>query len=153
MFQAYPVKAPKKPTPQTHACRVTTKWFGFLRIRRRNNEVIDDVELSLPSYTYQSQVILKHAAASHNTHTVFSVSAVILSLVLLWIIGCLDSSADVGKTSSGDGKLAIPCWFTRSLSRPCQRCSNKSDMQLFRHSSRMSKSARATVFPSKNLSI
>ncbi|CAB93712.1 putative protein [Arabidopsis thaliana] len=54
---AYPVKAPKKPTPQTHACRVTTKWFGFLRIRRRNNEVIDDVELSLPSYTYQSQAV------------------------------------------------------------------------------------------------
>jgi len=67
MFQAYPVKAPKKPTPQTHACRVTTKWFGFLRIRRRNNEVIDDVELSLPSYTYQSQVIFLNMQP-HTTH-------------------------------------------------------------------------------------
>ncbi|EOA22920.1 hypothetical protein CARUB_v10003654mg [Capsella rubella] len=58
---AYELKAPKnrlnKTTAQTHACIVTTKWDGFLRIRRRNDEVIDDVELTLPGYSYQSQAV------------------------------------------------------------------------------------------------
>ncbi|XP_010423135.1 PREDICTED: uncharacterized protein LOC104708284 [Camelina sativa] len=58
---AYVLKALKnqlnRTTAQSNACRVTTKWFGFLRIRRKNDEVIDDVELSLPSYSYQSQAV------------------------------------------------------------------------------------------------
>lgn len=70
MFQAYAVKAPKdqleKTTAQAHTCRVTTTWFGFFRIRKRTNEAFDDVDLSLPSYSYQSQVSLQ-------PHTHFSV--------------------------------------------------------------------------------
>ncbi|CAH8270442.1 unnamed protein product [Arabidopsis lyrata] len=61
---AYEKNQSNKPTPQSHACRVTTKWFGFLRIRRKNNEVIDDVELSLPSYTYESQAVWIHVPMS-----------------------------------------------------------------------------------------
>ena len=45
-----------KTTAQAHICKVTTTWFGFRRICRRSNQVIDTVELSLPDYTYESQV-------------------------------------------------------------------------------------------------
>lgn len=62
MFQAYAFKAPKnqlnKTTAQTHTCRVTTHWLGFYRIRKSNKNVIDDVDLTLPNYSYQSQVSL-----------------------------------------------------------------------------------------------
>ncbi|KAL1196754.1 ATP-dependent DNA helicase Q-like 3 [Cardamine amara subsp. amara] len=58
---AYALKAPKnqlnKTTAQTHSCRVTTHWLGFYRIRKSNYNVIDDVDLLLPSYSYQSQAV------------------------------------------------------------------------------------------------
>ncbi|KFK25179.1 hypothetical protein AALP_AA8G076800 [Arabis alpina] len=58
---AYPVTAPKnqleKTTAQANTCTVTTKWFGFIRIRKRNNEAYDEADLSLPSYSYQSQAV------------------------------------------------------------------------------------------------
>ncbi|CAA7026987.1 unnamed protein product [Microthlaspi erraticum] len=56
---AYAFKVPKnqleKTTAQAQACSVTTKWFGFYRIRKA--KVIDEVDLSLPSYSYQSQAV------------------------------------------------------------------------------------------------
>ncbi|EPS69732.1 hypothetical protein M569_05032, partial [Genlisea aurea] len=42
---------------QTHVCRVTTKWFGFRRILKKSNRVIDTVELSLPDHSYESQAV------------------------------------------------------------------------------------------------
>ncbi|CAH2073576.1 unnamed protein product [Thlaspi arvense] len=58
---AYGLKAPKnqleQTTAQAHACTVTTTWFGFLRIRKRTNEAYDEADLSLPSYSYQSQAV------------------------------------------------------------------------------------------------
>ncbi|CAN7141561.1 unnamed protein product [Brassica rapa subsp. narinosa] len=58
---AYAFKAPKnqlnKTTAQAQPCSVTTDWFGFHRIRKKTNEVYDDVGLSLPSYSYQSQAV------------------------------------------------------------------------------------------------
>ncbi|VVB13674.1 unnamed protein product [Arabis nemorensis] len=58
---AYAFKAPKnqleKTTAQAHTCTVNTKWFGFFRIKKRTNEAYDDVDLSLPSYSYQSQAV------------------------------------------------------------------------------------------------
>lgn len=45
-----------RTTAQVHSCRVTTTWFGFRRISRGSNRVVDTVELSLPPYSYNSQV-------------------------------------------------------------------------------------------------
>ncbi|KAK7861571.1 putative atp-dependent helicase ypra [Quercus suber] len=56
---AYPVKVAKIQLPRTTAkantCKVTTNWFGFYRIWRGSNQIFDTVELSLPSYSYNSQ--------------------------------------------------------------------------------------------------
>ncbi|XP_058070568.1 ATP-dependent helicase hrq1 isoform X2 [Magnolia sinica] len=58
---AYPAKVPRiqllKTTAQAQTCRVTTTWFGFFRIQRGSNQIIDAVELSLPKYSYQSQAV------------------------------------------------------------------------------------------------
>ncbi|KAL9156100.1 hypothetical protein ABFS82_09G050400 [Erythranthe guttata] len=44
-------------TAQTNTCKVTTSWFGFRRIWRKSNQVLDTVELSLPDYSYESQAV------------------------------------------------------------------------------------------------
>ncbi|KAH6797259.1 UBQ protein [Perilla frutescens var. hirtella] len=58
---AYPARIANgefaKTNAQTHICKVTTTWFGFRRIWRRSNQVLDTVELSLPDYTYESQAV------------------------------------------------------------------------------------------------
>nr|KJB39969.1 hypothetical protein B456_007G040200 [Gossypium raimondii] len=56
---AYPARVSKdqlpKTTAQANPCSVTTTWFGFRRIRRGSNQVLDTVDLSLPRYSYESQ--------------------------------------------------------------------------------------------------
>ncbi|PKA61059.1 hypothetical protein AXF42_Ash005955 [Apostasia shenzhenica] len=42
-----------------NACKVTTNWFGFYRIWRTSNQIFDRIDLSLPSYSYESQVTHK----------------------------------------------------------------------------------------------
>ncbi|PKU77648.1 ATP-dependent DNA helicase Q-like 3 [Dendrobium catenatum] len=59
-FQAYlpPMTtefASRRTSAQVNACTVTTNWFGFYRIWRTSNQIFDKVELSLPSYSYNSQ--------------------------------------------------------------------------------------------------
>ncbi|XP_024012105.1 uncharacterized protein LOC18018302 [Eutrema salsugineum] len=76
---AYAFKAAKnqldKTTAQAHTCTVTTKWFGFYRIRKKTNVASDVVDLSLPSYSYQSQAVwiqvpesVKSAVEKDNFH-------------------------------------------------------------------------------------
>ncbi|KAL5993779.1 hypothetical protein ACLOJK_038136 [Asimina triloba] len=59
--QAYTANMPQfqrlKTTAQTHPCKVTTCWFGFYRIKRGSNQIIDSIELSLPKYSYESQAV------------------------------------------------------------------------------------------------
>lgn len=60
-FQAYPViDSTMFPNTNVRAnvCQVTTTWFGFYRIWRGSNQIIDAVDLALPPYSYQSQVNL-----------------------------------------------------------------------------------------------
>ncbi|GER38598.1 dead box ATP-dependent RNA helicase [Striga asiatica] len=61
LLPAYPATASidqlARTTAQTNTCKVTTTWFGFRRIWKRSNEVIDTVELSLPDYSYESQAV------------------------------------------------------------------------------------------------
>ncbi|KAI3785640.1 hypothetical protein L1987_44764 [Smallanthus sonchifolius] len=58
---AYPVKIfniqKSKTNAQSNLCKVTTTWFGFRRIWKGSNRVFDTVNLSLPSYTYESQAV------------------------------------------------------------------------------------------------
>ncbi|XP_059453824.1 uncharacterized protein LOC132184275 isoform X1 [Corylus avellana] len=58
---AYPVKVSNirlsRTTAKAHTCKVTTNWFGFYRIWRGSNQIFDTVELSLPSYSYNSQAV------------------------------------------------------------------------------------------------
>jgi hypothetical protein len=59
--QAYPVIDSTmftKTNVRANACRVTTTWFGFYRIWRGSNQIIDTVDLALPQYSYESQVKL-----------------------------------------------------------------------------------------------
>ncbi|CAL9153545.1 unnamed protein product [Musa hybrid cultivar] len=44
-----------KTTARTNACKVTTKWFGFYRISRTSNQILDTVDLNLPTFSYESQ--------------------------------------------------------------------------------------------------
>ncbi|KAI8543131.1 hypothetical protein RHMOL_Rhmol08G0194400 [Rhododendron molle] len=44
-----------KTTAQTDTCKVTTTWFGFYRVRKGSNEILDTVDLLLPKYSYESQ--------------------------------------------------------------------------------------------------
>lgn len=57
---AYPARVRSgsfsKTSAQVHTCKVTTTWFGFRRIWKGSNQVFDTVELSLPDYSYSSQV-------------------------------------------------------------------------------------------------
>ncbi|KAJ9567387.1 hypothetical protein OSB04_003353 [Centaurea solstitialis] len=46
-----------RTTAQSNPCKVTTTWFGFRRIWRGSNQVFDTVDLSLPSYSYDSQAV------------------------------------------------------------------------------------------------
>ncbi|CAI0556569.1 unnamed protein product [Linum tenue] len=55
---AYPVMScnqNKRTTAQARSCTVTTTWFGFRRMARGSNRVLDTIDLSLPSYSYESQ--------------------------------------------------------------------------------------------------
>ncbi|KAL0736323.1 hypothetical protein Bca4012_012533 [Brassica carinata] len=58
---AYAFKAPKnqldKTTAQAQPCSVKTDWFGFYRIRKKTSTAYDSIDLSLPSYSYQSQAV------------------------------------------------------------------------------------------------
>ncbi|KAF6145662.1 hypothetical protein GIB67_027186 [Kingdonia uniflora] len=45
-----------RTTAQAHTCTVTTTWFGFFRIWQGSNEIFDTVDLSLPNYSYESQM-------------------------------------------------------------------------------------------------
>ncbi|KAD4888870.1 hypothetical protein E3N88_20943 [Mikania micrantha] len=58
---AYPIKIcniqKSKTNAQSNPCKVTTTWFGFRRIWKGSNQVFDTVNLSLPSYTYESQAV------------------------------------------------------------------------------------------------
>ncbi|XP_023761523.1 uncharacterized protein LOC111909963 isoform X1 [Lactuca sativa] len=58
---AYPTKIPNihnsKTSSQSNPCKVTTNWFGFRRIWKGSNRVFDTVDLSLPSYTYESMAV------------------------------------------------------------------------------------------------
>ncbi|XP_022728829.1 uncharacterized protein LOC111284419 isoform X3 [Durio zibethinus] len=58
---AYPARVSKDQLPRTTAqanpCSVTTTWFGFRRIRRGSNQILDTVDLSLPRYSYESQAV------------------------------------------------------------------------------------------------
>ncbi|KAK9066603.1 hypothetical protein SSX86_013926 [Deinandra increscens subsp. villosa] len=58
---AYPVKISNiqksRTNAQSNPCKVTTTWFGFRRIWKGSNQVFDTVNLSLPSYTYESQAV------------------------------------------------------------------------------------------------
>ncbi|XP_065050947.1 uncharacterized protein LOC135581904 isoform X4 [Musa acuminata AAA Group] len=57
-FQAYPLVKESgyvKTTARTNACKVTTKWFGFYRISRTSNQILDTVDLNLPTFSYESQ--------------------------------------------------------------------------------------------------
>ncbi|GJX08329.1 uncharacterized ATP-dependent helicase YprA [Tanacetum coccineum] len=58
---AYPVKISNiqksRTSAQSNPCKVTTTWFGFRRICKRSQQVLDTVELSLPSYTYESSAV------------------------------------------------------------------------------------------------
>ncbi|PIA57639.1 hypothetical protein AQUCO_00600395v1 [Aquilegia coerulea] len=53
---AYPVNR-SLMAAQAHTCRVTTTWFGFFRILRGSNEILDDCPLSLPTYSFESQAV------------------------------------------------------------------------------------------------
>lgn len=46
-----------KTTAQALACTVTTTWFGFYRLWRGSGIIFDTVELYLPKYSYESQVL------------------------------------------------------------------------------------------------
>ncbi|XP_062159413.1 uncharacterized protein LOC133866791 isoform X4 [Alnus glutinosa] len=58
---AYPVRVSNiqlsRTTAKANTCKVTTNWFGFYRIWRGSNQIFDSVELSLPSYSYNSQAV------------------------------------------------------------------------------------------------
>ncbi|XVF54478.1 hypothetical protein PTKIN_Ptkin05aG0183500 [Pterospermum kingtungense] len=58
---AYPARISKDQLPRTTAqantCSVTTTWFGFRRIRKGSNQILDTVDLSLPRYSYESQAV------------------------------------------------------------------------------------------------
>jgi len=60
-LQAYPLKVETNKFPKSNAradiCKVTTTWFGFYRIWRGSNQIFDAVDLALPHYSYESQVI------------------------------------------------------------------------------------------------
>ncbi|KAK6261775.1 hypothetical protein QUC31_007591 [Theobroma cacao] len=58
---AYPARISKDQLPRTTAqantCSVTTTWFGFRRIRKGSNQILDTVDLWLPRYSYESQAV------------------------------------------------------------------------------------------------
>ncbi|KAK9684448.1 hypothetical protein RND81_10G210900 [Saponaria officinalis] len=58
---AYPPRASKTEvgatTATTTSCKVTTTWFGFRRICKGSNKVLDTVDLVLPKYSYDSQAV------------------------------------------------------------------------------------------------
>ncbi|CAI8589589.1 unnamed protein product, partial [Vicia faba] len=46
-----------KTNVRANVCQVTTTWFGFYRIRKGSNQIIDAVDLALPQYSYESQAV------------------------------------------------------------------------------------------------
>lgn len=58
--QAYPANAVQsqllRTTAQAGKCKVTTTWFGFSQILKGKNVVLDQKELSLPKFSYDSEV-------------------------------------------------------------------------------------------------
>lgn len=62
LAQAYPpVKRSEfehvRTTAQVHSCKVTTQWYGFHRFWKSSNQIFDTVQLSLPQFSYESEVI------------------------------------------------------------------------------------------------
>ncbi|PON82996.1 UBQ, helicase-c and DEAD-like helicase domain-containing protein [Trema orientale] len=58
---AYPVRVPNiqfsRTTARADPCKVTTSWFGFYRVLKKNNLIFDKVDFSLPKYSYMSQAV------------------------------------------------------------------------------------------------
>ncbi|KAL6182984.1 hypothetical protein ACLB2K_044395 [Fragaria x ananassa] len=46
-----------RTTARADPCRVTTTWFGFYRIQKGCNTILDKVDLQLPKYSYASQAV------------------------------------------------------------------------------------------------
>jgi hypothetical protein len=58
-FQAYPFvnnTGHVKSRAEANNCIVKTTWFGFYKIWKASNQIFDSVGLSIPSYSYDSQV-------------------------------------------------------------------------------------------------
>lgn len=72
-----------KTTAQTDSCKVTTTWFGFYRIWRGSNEIFDTVDLLLPKYSYESQVIICADLELYKIRTFECPSGVIAQIILL----------------------------------------------------------------------
>ncbi|XP_058767287.1 uncharacterized protein LOC131640953 isoform X2 [Vicia villosa] len=70
-----------KTNVRANVCQVTTTWFGFYRIWKGSNQIIDSVDLALPQYSYESQCALS------------------------LLKGSLGSCATINKRSSGQAKL------------------------------------------------
>lgn len=97
---AYPARVSKgeflKTTAKVHTCMVSTTWFGFHRIWKGSNQIFDTVELSLPTYSYQSQAVwisvsqsIKAAVEAHNFSFLgglHAASHALLNVVPLYII-------------------------------------------------------------------
>ncbi|XP_062116783.1 uncharacterized protein LOC133830748 isoform X3 [Humulus lupulus] len=58
---AYPAQASHIKFSGTAAradpCKVTTSWFGFFRVCKKSNEILDKVDFSLPKYSFMSQAV------------------------------------------------------------------------------------------------
>lgn len=87
-IQAYATKISKdqltKTTAQALACTVTTTWFGFYRLWRGSGIIFDTVELYLPKYSYESQVLY----GCHNEFVTFDnhiTGSVMLNIQCLYI--------------------------------------------------------------------
>ncbi|KAL6319072.1 hypothetical protein AAG906_001545 [Vitis piasezkii] len=103
-----------RTSAQVHDCRVTTTWFGFRRIWKGSNKVFDTVELSLPTYSYQSQAVWVRVPQSVKTAVeihrfsfragLHAASHAVLNVVPLYVI-C--NSSDLAPECSNPHDTAI----------------------------------------------
>ncbi|XP_060674219.1 uncharacterized protein LOC107433954 isoform X3 [Ziziphus jujuba] len=52
---AYPTRV--GTAARADPCKVTTSWFGFHRVERGSNQIIETVDLTLPNFSYTSQAV------------------------------------------------------------------------------------------------
>lgn len=109
-------------TALANSCKVITTWFGFRRISRAGGRVLDTVDLSLPKYSYQSQVLLRWQFHLSGTITVSSNSFPKQKYVLTLHMqtGSMDSGSTNCQRSCWNEKFLIPCGLTC-----CFTCSSK----------------------------